>query len=176
MRKDFEIQYELGSPSIEKIELPLDSRDELPPVLGALQYIYTTPELRKKVFNLLENKIMFGIAKTGRPGMSLWEILVFSTVRLALDADYDRLLHIANYDNLVRSFLGISNFGANLKKYTLQNLKDNIRLLDEQTIDQINELVVEAGHHLKKAELLHVKIDSYVLETNVQFPTDLNLL
>jgi hypothetical protein len=52
MRTAFKIQYELGAKPIENIELPLDSRDELPPVLRALQYIYATPQLNKKVFNL----------------------------------------------------------------------------------------------------------------------------
>lgn len=176
MRKKFEIQYELGMTPIEKIKLPTKSRDELPPVLRALQYIYSTPALNKKVFSLLEEKIMSDVKKTGRNGMSLWEILVFSTVRLALDCNYDRLEHIANYDNLVRSFVGISSFGENLKRYSLQSLKDNVRLLDEQTLDQISELVVEAGHRLKKNENIAVKVDSYVLETDVHFPTDLNLL
>jgi hypothetical protein len=176
MRKKFEVQYELGTTPIEKIDIPLKSRDELPPVLRALQHIYTTPELNRKVFSLLEDKILSGVQKTGRNGMSLWEILVFSSVRLTLDCNYDRLEHVANYDSLVRSLLGISKFGDNLKQYSLQSLKDNVRLLDEQTLDQINQLVVEAGHQLKKNEKLDVKIDSYVLETNVHFPTDLNLL
>ena len=175
MRTRFEIQYELGTTPIEKINIPLKSRDELPPVLRALQHIYTTPELNRNVFSILEDKIMSGIEKTGRNGMSLWEILVFSTVRLALDCDYDRLEYTANYDSLVRSLLGISNFGDNLKRYSLQSLKDNVKLLDDNTIDQINQLVVDAGHQLKKNEKLDVKVDSYVLETNVHFPTDLNL-
>lgn len=176
MRKKFEVQYELGAAPIEKIKLPLKSRDELPAVLRALQYIYSTPELSTQVFSVLEKKIMCNVKKTGRRGMSLWEILVFSTVRLALDADYDRLEHTVNYDNLVRSFVGIPNFGENLKHYSLQSLKDNVKLLDEQTIDEINQLVVESGHSLKKKEKLDVHVDSYVLETNVHFPTDLNLL
>lgn len=177
MRKRFEVQYELGAPPIEKIQIPLRSRDELPPVLRALQHIYTTPELNEKIFNLLEDKIMSGInMKTGRPGMSLWEILVFGSVRLGRDIDYDHLHHIGNYDSLVRRFLGISDFGENLKRYSLQTIKDNVSLLDEETLEQINELVVQSGHRLKKNEKLHVKVDTYVLETTVHFPTDLNLL
>ena len=57
MRKRFEVQYELGVTPIERINIPVKSRDELPPVLRALQYIYITPELNKKVFDLLESKI-----------------------------------------------------------------------------------------------------------------------
>jgi hypothetical protein len=72
--------------------------------------------------------------------------------------------------------IGISNFGENLKKFPLQTLKDNVRLLDDETINEINEIVVKAGHGLLPAKPLNVKIDSYVLETNVHFPTDLNLL
>jgi len=176
MRKTFEVQYELGATPIEQIELPRHSRDELPPVLRALQYIYTTPALNRQVFSLLTSKIKAGVCETGRYGMSLWEILVFAVVRLTLDCNYDRLEHLSNYDSLVRQLLGISNFGDNLKRYSLQSLKDNVRLLDEATLDDINALVVAHGHQLKKNETLSVRVDSYVLETNVHFPTDLNLL
>ena len=176
MRKKFAVQYELGATPVEKIRLPLKSRDELPPVLRALQYIYSTPEVNSLVFALLEKKIMANVKKTGRNGMSLWEILVFSTVRLALDANFDRLEHMVNYDNLVRSFVGIPSFGENLKQYSLQSLKDNVQLFDDQTFYEINQLVVGSGYSLKKNENLDVHIDSYVLETNVHFPTDLNLL
>jgi IS5 family transposase len=48
MRVAFKIQYQLGATPIEHIELPLDSRNELPPVLWALQYIYAAPKLNKK--------------------------------------------------------------------------------------------------------------------------------
>lgn len=176
MRKAFEVQYELGATPIEKINIPTRSRDELPPVLRALQYIYTTPELNRQVFSLLKEKIQVGVKRTGRYGMSLWEILVFSVVRLALDCDYDRLEHVANYDSLVRQLLGISNFGENLKRYSLQSLKDNVSRVDETLLNRISELVVSHGHQFKKKEKLAVRIDSYVLETNVHFPTDLNLL
>jgi IS5 family transposase len=40
MRTTFKVQYEFGATPIEKIELPLDSRNELSPVLRALQYIF----------------------------------------------------------------------------------------------------------------------------------------
>jgi hypothetical protein len=78
MRKKFDIQYELGCQPIERINIPFKSRDELPAVLRALQYIYVTPELNKRIFALLEEKIFSrtGESRTGRPGMHLWEILV----------------------------------------------------------------------------------------------------
>lgn len=100
MRKRFEVQYELGCTKIEDIKIPEKSRDELPPVLRALQHIYVTPSLNKAVFDILESKIV--ISPIGRPGLSLWEILVLGTVRLTLNTNYDRLEHMSNYDILVR--------------------------------------------------------------------------
>ncbi|NIW00271.1 ISNCY family transposase [Candidatus Saccharibacteria bacterium] len=149
--------------------------------MRTLQYIYTTPELNKKVFDILEEKITLDInPATGRPGMTLWEILVFGAIRLAREADYDHIHFVANFNGLIRQLVGISDFGKNeddKKVYPLQTLKDNIGLLDEETLDKINEIVVKCGHSLKKKdEKLNVKIDTYVLETNVHFPTDINLL
>jgi len=142
-----------------------------------LQYIYTTTELNEKVFEILGRKITKGInSSTGRPGAMLWEILVFGVVRQARDMDFDHLHHVVNYDSLVRKMLGISDFGDNLKEYSLQSIKDNVALLDEETLNEINELIVQAGHQLKKNEELNVKVDTYVVETNVHFPTDLSLL
>ena len=54
--------------------------------------------------------------------------------------------------------------------------KDNVGLLDNETLDEISELVDKTGHSFKNNEKLKVKVDTYVLETNVHFPTDLNLL
>jgi len=177
MRKRFETQIELGITPIEEVKIPTHSRDELPAILRGLQFIYSTPEINNKVFALLEKKVLSGVNKNfGRPGMKLWEILTFGSIRLGRDIDYDQLQHIANYDLLVRKMIGISTFGENLKNFSLQTLKDNVRLLDDETINQINEIVVNAGHGLLPNAKLNVKIDSYVLETNVHFPTDLNLL
>src|SRR3972149_578212 len=66
MRKRFEQQKKLGVRSIpDRIirGLPLKSRDELPPILRALQYIYVTPELNEEVFRILETKVMKGKKK-----------------------------------------------------------------------------------------------------------------
>ncbi len=52
-------------------------------------------------------------------------------------------------------------------------------MLDDQTIRQINEMIVSFGHDVfkKKDEAaLGLKTDSYVVESNVHFPTDYNLL
>ncbi len=178
MRQRFQQQLSIGITPISEVKIPTKSRDELPPVLAALQHIFITPELNAQVFSILEVKIKADKKNTGRTGMDLWEILVLATVRMALNTNYDRLHDMANFHKLIREIMGVENRLSEGKTYGLQTLKDNVCLLDEETVNQINTLVVETAHQfvLKKNEALRIKSDTYVLETNVHFPTDLNLL
>lgn len=184
MRKKFETQPELDAISIGDIKLHTQSRHELPPLLAGLQYIFLTPELNHAIFELLETHLVGDTKKTGRLGMSLWEIFVLGTVRLVCNYDYDHLLDIANDHRSLRGILGILTEGVfkEHKLYKLQTLKDNVGLLTEDLLDEINIIIVKAGHDLiKKKEgvagiSLEVKADSYVAESNVAFPTDFGLL
>ncbi len=44
----------MGEQAIGAIQLNLKSRDDIPQILRGLQHIYTTPELRKPIFAILE--------------------------------------------------------------------------------------------------------------------------
>jgi len=183
MRKRFEVQLALGKTPIERVVLPVRSRDELPPVLAGLQWIFQTPEVNGQVFDLLEKKVV-GVKKaTGRPGLDLWHILVLGVVRLALDCDYDRLEDLANHHCLLRQILGLNaTLSDQEKPFHYKTLSENVCHVDEELLRQINVVVVQAGRAVFKkkesgfAEPIQAKADSYVLETNVHFPTDLNLL
>src|ERR1039457_3159020 len=107
MRHPYQAQPDLQITPIEKIRLPLKSRDELPPILAGLQWIWMHPTLKAEIFALLEAKIIAGKQATGRTGMDLWQILVLGVVRLGLDADWDRMEHVANDDYLVRQMLSV---------------------------------------------------------------------
>ncbi|MFT5405534.1 MAG: hypothetical protein ACI9DF_004384 [Verrucomicrobiales bacterium] len=61
---------------IESVSVPLNSRDELPPVLAGLQWVFKTPEINEQILALLERQIVGDKQETGRPGMDLWHILV----------------------------------------------------------------------------------------------------
>ena len=184
MRHPFQHEPGLNIVPIEKIRLPLQSRDELPPILAGLQWVWMQPTLKTEIFALLETKILAGKKATGRTGMDLWQILVLGVVRLGLDADWDRMEHIANYDALVRPMLGVpaTPWGADAKVFGHQTLRDNVALLDEELLGQINARIAAAGREVfaKKAgaplAALELKADTYVLETDVHFPADLSLL
>ncbi len=71
-------------------------------------------------------------------------------LRLNLNWDYDRLLEMVNSHKTIRQMLGHGIFDDDVE-YALQTIKDNIGLLTPEILDEINQIVVAAGHaELKK--------------------------
>lgn len=173
------LQSQLGQLAIADIKIDLKSRDEIMQLLRGLQYIYTDDNLRGKVFQLLEEHIAPATDKeTGRPGLSLWNIFVMGVFRLDLNWDYDHLHGQVNNHRTLRQMLGHADI-FDTHYYHLQTLKDNVRLLTPELLDKINQLVVKAGHGVVKKkgnEVLRGRCDSFVVETNVHYPTDITLL
>jgi len=185
MRELIKSQLQLGEQDIGAIHIDARSRDDIPRLLRGLQFIYTTPELRQQVFAILSEVLPQRpdgegpvSATTGRPGMTQWSILVLGTLRLGLNTDYDRTTELANQHRTVRQMLGHSDW-SDEPLWHVQTLKDNLRLFTPEVLERINQVVVEAGHTLVKKspdDALEVRTDSFVVETDVHFPTDINLL
>ncbi len=178
MRKVIEMQMEFWKKDISQIEFDLKSRDEIPKLLMGLQYIYSTPKVRRKVFKILKRIVPINKHKVGRPGMDLWKILVLGTLRLNCNWDFDKVHEIANNHTKLRQMLGHSKTDFD-SFYALQTIKDNIALLTLQILDEINQVVIAAGHSIimtKKDQDLKGSCDSFVVETDVHYPTDTNLL
>lgn len=152
MRKRFEQQLTLGSVAISDVEFDLKSRDQMPALLMGLQYIFVTPEVNEEIFTLLENKITEGKKKTGRYGMTLWEILVLGVVRLSLNIDYPRLHDLSNNHVNLRNILGVGNENIFLSKhkYCESTIKENCRIIDDETLKEINIIIVKSGHEILK--------------------------
>jgi len=79
------MQIQLGEVKIAALPEPardikfdLRSRDEIPKLLMGLQYIWCTPELREKVFGILQKIVPEDTrADIGRPGAERCKILGF---------------------------------------------------------------------------------------------------
>ena len=181
-------QQQLGAVDVANIQLDPKSRDDIPQILRGLQYIYLTPEIRERVFAILADVIPTRTGKdgtvgkadpqAGRPGMDQWKILVLGTLRLGLNADFDRILELANEHNTLRRMLGHGDW-ADESQYSLQTIRENLRLFTQEILDRINQEVVRAGHRLVKKspdEGLAIRCDSFVVETDVHHPTDITLL
>lgn len=206
MRTVISPQMSLGETDISQIKISLTSRDDIPAILIGLQHIYITPSLREAVFSILEQVIPKHASEEkanqkvssalGRPGMDQWKILVLGVLRLGLNTDYDRIHELSNHHDTVRQMMGHSDFGDDYH-YSLQAIKDNLMLFTPKILKQIDNEVIKAGHILLKkkpsagqtkkkkiddevissgSEKLRGRCDSFVLETNVHFPTDTSLL
>ena len=78
----------------------------------------------------------------------------------------------------VRAMLGHSDF-ADKTHYELQTIVDNVSLMRPELLAEVGRLVVESGHAVarkKPGGRLRGRCDSFVVETDVHYPTDLGLL
>ncbi|MDY6823663.1 MAG: ISNCY family transposase, partial [Thermodesulfobacteriota bacterium] len=178
MRKTIDLQMEFFKKDIANLTFDLTCRDEIPKVLLGLQYIYANRSIREKVSNELSSIVPKKSQETGRPGMDLWKILVLGTLRLNCNWDFDKVHEMANNHYKIRQMLGHGemDFESN---YALQTIRDNVALLTPRMLDKINQIVVKAGHDLigpSGPSALKGSCDSFVVETDVHFPTDTNLL
>ena len=174
---------ELGEVRIEDIEIDVKSRDDIPTLLLGLQHLYCDEKLRSRLFALLEQHILPDSNRNvGRPGMELWNILVMGILKQGLGCDFDRLHQLVNHYSTIREFLGHTDLWEK-KRYEYQTIVDNVSLLRPELLAKVNQMFVESGHSVarkksrkKPSKPLCGRCDSFVVETDVHYPTDVNLL
>ena len=57
-----------------------------------------------------------------------------------------------------------------------RRIRDNVCLLQPETVAKINQLIVAAGHELVPEAVKAVRGDSFVVETNIHYPTESSLI
>jgi len=178
MRYAINPQLQIGETLIEDIQFDIHSRDDIPQVLRGLQQIYKDTKTRDAILEQIATVVIAKIdPETGRPGMSLWCVFVLGVLRLALNSDYDRIMELANEHRTLRQMLGHGIFDED-KRYGLQTIKDNATKLTDEVLASINHEIVKHGHRMlgQENQPLLGRCDSFVVETDVDFPTDVRLL
>ncbi len=178
MRYALNPQLQIGETTVSAIQFDTHSRDDIPQLLRGLQCLYDDTKVRGSVLEQLGTAVIANAdPNTGRPGMPLWSILVLGALRLGLNCDYDRVMELANEHRTLRQMLGHGAFDED-KRYGLQTIKDNVSKVTPEILDRINVEVVRQGHRLLGPEdqVLLGRCDSFVVETDVDFPTDVKLL
>ena len=177
MREVQKRQMQFGEVAVEAVWLDPKSRDDIPAVLRGLQHLHK--ERRGELFGLLEAHVRPEADRTGgRPGRDLWRILVLGVLKQGLGCDFDRLQDLANNHRTVRAMLGHGDFDAD-GRYELQTVIDNVSLLTPELLSAVGRLVVDSGHAVagkKPGEPLRGRCDSFAVETDVHYPTDVGLL
>jgi len=179
MRQIHTQQCQLGQPPIEKMHFDHHSRDDIPQILCGLQHLYSDPDTQKIIFEHLEKLIPTDVdANNGRPGMDLWNVFVLATVRVNLNCDVDRVVELANEHRSLRMMLGHEGPFALDVRYCRETVRENLYLVTDEVLADINVAIVCAGHQLlgKSDVPLLARCDSFVVETDIEYPTDIRLL
>jgi hypothetical protein len=180
MRKAFERQRRLDCPSVSNVSLNLHCRNETIPILRALQHIYSTPKVRDSILRAIARDVN-GTSKAtrGRPGLSYWEILVLAGARLGCGYNYDELQDLAENHRALRQVMGIGDWQSakkDQKRFDWRRIESNLTLLCPETIEHINQAIIAEGHRLEPQAAETVRGDSFVVETNIHYPTDSSLI
>jgi IS5 family transposase len=165
----------LDCPPIEAVNLNCKCRDEIIPLLRALQQVYADKHALRKILDLVGNDVNRGSShKLGRRGLNYWSIIVLAAVRLGCNLDYDKLQDLAEQHLNLRRMMGIGDWQD--ETFDWRRLRDNLCLLQPQTLAKINEVVVAVGHQQVPEAIKAVRGDSFVVETNIHYPTESNLI
>lgn len=176
MRQTVIKQLRLDCNPIGRVELNIESRDEMVPILAALQYLYGQQDLRALVMDMVAQDVNVDTRDdVGREGFSYWEIVVLASVRLGCNLDYDKLQDLAENHRALRSVMGIGDWDQSTS-FSYRRIRDNICLLQPTTLEKINQCIVAHGQQLAGDAREVVRADSFVIETNIHFPTESGLI
>ena len=176
VRKHYQSQQRFDSSPIAQVELNLGCRDEIIPVLAGLQFLYTNTKLRHKVVKLVAADLNEDSRRdVGRPGMDDWHVVVLAAVRLGCNLDYDKLQDQVENHRTLRLIMGIGDW-EDADRFTFRRIRDTLCQLKPTTIEKLNEAIVTAGQEIYGTASEYVRADSFVIETNIHYPTESSLI
>ena len=118
MRKAYSPQRRFDCSPIAEVPLNLECRDEIIPVLAALQHVYRDSQLRRSITKLVAQDLNPETCRdVGRPGLDDWQVFVLAAVRLGCNLDYDKLQNLAEDHRSLRGILAVEGqrAGASLR-------------------------------------------------------------
>ncbi len=176
MRQHYDRQARFDSTPIGELMLNYDCRDETIPVLAGLQHVYTCGSLRKKVVGLVAEDVNQDSRRdVGRPGLDDWQIVVLAAVRLGCNYDYDKLQDQSENHRALRTLLGVGEWD-DATCFSARRIHDTLCQLKPSTLAAINQAIVGYGHQLHGEAAQSVRADSFVVETDIHYPTESTLI
>jgi hypothetical protein len=176
MRKSYEHQFRFEATPIAELQLNLDCRDEIIPVLAALRHVFLDDSLRTLLTELVAQDVSESRRRdTGRPGLDDWHILVLGVLRTSCNLDYDKLQDLAENHLSLRTILGVCGWDQDVS-FDFRRLRNAITQVKSSTLEQINQLVVAHGQALHGSAAQTARADSFVIETNIHYPTESSLM
>jgi hypothetical protein len=138
--------------------------------------VYGQAQLRQEILDLVGADVNGDSSPDrGREGLSYWTIMVLAAVRLGCNFDYDKLQDLAEQHRALRLMMGIGDW-EDPTDFDWRRIRDNLCLLRPPTLEKINHLIVAAGHELAPEAIEAVRGDTFVVETNIHYPTESTLI
>jgi transposase, IS5 family len=176
MRKAMDRQTRLDCQPVVNVKLNPGCRDEIIPILMALQHIYSQTKLRDDILQAIAADVnSHSSRKRGRWGMDYWPILVLAAVRLGCNLNYDKLQDLAEQHHALRQIMGIGDWNSQ-PCFDWRRIRANVALVRPETLERINHLLVGEGHRLVPQAVQTVRADSFVMATNIHYPTESSLI
>lgn len=170
-------QERLDCLPISHVKLNLNCRDEIIPILRALQHLYSDAPVRRELLGLVGKDVnKTSSRKRGRRGLSYWEITVLAAARLGCNLNYDKLQDLAENHRSLRLIMGIGTWQEDEVDFDWRRIEDNLIKLRPETLKKLNDLVVATGHQLEPQAIEAVRGDTFVVETNIHYPTESSLI
>ncbi len=107
--------------------------------------------------------------------MDYWQILVLSSVRLGCNLDYDKLQDLAEQHQALRHIMGIGDWDTQTK-FDWRRINQNLCRVSPETIQEISEWIALEGQEFVPDAFKSVRGDSFVVSTNIHYPTDSSLI
>ncbi len=163
MRKPHSNQTRFDCHAVNQVQLNLNCRDEIIPVLRSLQHIYSRPTLRQEILGLVASDVNHDSRHDrGREGLDYWQVLVLAGVRLGCDLDYDKLQDLAEQHRALRHIMGLGDWQEHVD-FNWRRIRDNVCLLKPTTIEKICHALVAEGHTLAPDAAKRIRVDSFVM-------------
>lgn len=176
MRKAFSTQQRLDCQTIPEVTLNLNCRDEIVPILAGLQHVYSQSSLRDEILELIARDINeHSRNDCGREGLDYWHITVLAATRLGCNLDYDKLQDLAEQHRALRQIMGIGDWQEQID-FNWRRIRDNVCLLKPDTIGAISYCIVDEAYRLDPDAVKRQRADSFVVETNIHYPTESSLI
>ena len=176
MRQHYDTQRRFDCTPIGQLMLNYDCRDEMIPVLAGLQHVYRCGELRRKIVKLVAEDVNEESRRdVGRPGLDDWQIVVLAAVRLGCNFDYDKLQDQAENHRALRTMLGLGDWDEG-PSFGARRIRDTLCQLQPATLESINQAIVSHGQQLHPTAVESVRADSFVVETDIHYPTESTLI
>jgi IS5 family transposase len=176
MRRPFSSQTRFDCQSVLEVQLNLNCRDEIIPVLYGLQHVYSQSQLRDEILDLVAQDVNEQSRNDcGREGLDYWHITVLAAARLGCNLDYDKLQDLAEQHRALRHIMGIGDWQDNVD-FNWRRIRDNICLLKPGTVEAISHCIVAEAYRLHPDAAKKVRADSFVVETNIHYPTESSLI